>query len=255
MVAGLAQDGSPLSQGLTHPPKMSSPSPQRSLDEVLSSMRLATNRPNWMVVAHLKKVVTGNICSPMKFASSAANCPASPKRARLSWMADVSVYVDSGGASSNGTSQGQVSVLDELVVGSQVYEATTLLETGDGSVQLSHLGDGFAVESASSNYMESPASPPIKMGAVVGTASAAAAGTPMASAQPQHSSDQIMAAATAATAAGMPTASVPPQPDGDCKPASVEAETSAGILNSSVPPQPDEDKQIMFRSRDSSRDA
>ena len=156
-------------------------------------------------------------------------------------MEDVSVNPDSGGASSNGTAQGQVSVLNELFMGSQVYEATTLLETGDGSMQLSHFGDGFSVESASSNYMESPASPPIKMGAAVETASAAAAGTPMASAQPQHSSDQSMAAATAATAAGMPTASVPPQPDGDCKPVSVEAETAAGIPNSSVPPQPEED--------------
>ena len=177
----------------------------------------------------------------MKFASSAADIPSSPKRARLSWMEDVSVNPDSGGASSNGTSQGQVSVLDELFMGSQVYEATTLLETGDGSMQLSHFGDGFSVESASSNYMESPASPPIKMGAAVETASAAAAGTPMASAQPQHSSDQSMAATTAATAAGMPTASMPPQPDGDRKRISVKAETAAGITNSSVPPQPDED--------------
>jgi len=209
-------------------------------------MRLATNRPNWMTVAPLNKVVASNICSPMKFASSAADSPPSPKRARLSWMEDVSVNIDSGGASSNGSSQGQVSVLDELFTGSQVYEATTLLETGDGSMQLSHFGDGFSVKSASSNDMKSPASPPIKMGAAVETAAAAAAGTPMASAQPQHSSDQSMAATTAATAAGMPTASVPPQPYGDCKPASVEAETAAGMPNSSVPPQPDEDHHTLF---------
>ena len=72
----------------------------------------------------------------------------------------LSVNPDSGGVSPNGTSQGQVSVLNELFVGSQVYEATTLLETGNGSMQLSHFGDGFSVESASSNYMESHARPP-----------------------------------------------------------------------------------------------
>ena len=146
-------------------------------------MKLATNCPSWMTVAPLNKVATGNICSPMKFASSFADAPSSPKRASLSWMEDASVEPYSGGASSGGASHGPGSVLDELCMGSQVYAATTLPESGNGSMQLSHIGDGFSVESASSNYMESPGSPPNKMGAAVGTAaaaSAAAAGTPMA---------------------------------------------------------------------------
>ena len=82
-----------------------------------------------------------------------------------------------------GFARGPAIVLDELCMGSQVYAATTMPESGNGSMQLSHIGDGFSVESASSNYMESPGSPPNKMGAAVGTAaaaSAAAAGTPMA---------------------------------------------------------------------------
>ena len=59
-------------------------------------------------------------------------------------MEDVSVNPDYGGASSTGTSQSQVSGLNGLFMGSQVYEATTLLETGNGSMQLSHFGDGFS---------------------------------------------------------------------------------------------------------------
>ena len=69
-------------------------------------------------------------------------------------MEDVSVNHDSGGASSNGTSQGQVSVLDELFMGSQVYEATTLLETGGGSMQLSHFGDGFSTCPCDSSHIK-----------------------------------------------------------------------------------------------------
>ena len=60
--------------------------------------------------------------------------------------------------------QDGISVLDELCMGSQVFDATAPVfhdDIGSGSMQLAHIGDGdgFSVESPSPNYMDKPASP------------------------------------------------------------------------------------------------
>ena len=106
-----------------HPSKMRSLSPEKTLDEVMSSMQIATNRPSWMTAAQQRKVATSSIWSQTKFASSSVDSPPSPNRARLSWMDDDSGEHCFGGASS-GDSQDGISVLDELCLGSQVYDAT-----------------------------------------------------------------------------------------------------------------------------------
>ena len=119
MVASLAQHISSLTQCLTHPLKMFSPWPQKSVDEVMSSMKMATNRPSWMTAGEQRKAATSNIWTPTKVANSSADSPASPKRTRLSWMQDDSSEDCAGGA--GGASQDGISVLDELCVASQVY--------------------------------------------------------------------------------------------------------------------------------------
>ena len=116
-------------------PKMCSPSPQKSLDEVMSSMKMATNRPSWMTAGQQRKVATSNIWTPTKVASSSADSPASPNRAMLSWMQDDSGEHCAGGA--GGASQDGISVLDEPRMGSQVYD-----DMGCGSMQLALIGDG-----------------------------------------------------------------------------------------------------------------
>ena len=135
IVASLAQHISSLTQCLAHPPKMCSPSPQKSLDEVMSSMKIATNRPSWMTSSQQRKVATNNIWTQTKFASSSADSPSSPTRARLSWMQDDSGEHCAGGA--GGASQDGISVLDELCMWSQVYD-----DMGCGSMQLALIGDG-----------------------------------------------------------------------------------------------------------------
>ena len=55
-----------------------------------------------------------------------------------------------------------ISVLDELCMGSQAYDATEPDfhdDISSGSMQLAHIGNGVSVESPSPNYMEDPASP------------------------------------------------------------------------------------------------
>ena len=97
--------------------------------------------------------------------------------------------------------QDGISVLDELCMGSQVYDATAPAfhdDMGCGSTQLAFIGDGFSVESPSPNHMENPAIPFNRMEPAVETA-AASSGTPRASPQPHYSGDQITASATAST--------------------------------------------------------
>ena len=61
---------------------MAFPSPQKSLDETMGGLRLATTRPAWMATAPKAAAATPTRASPMKLSSS-------PKRARLSWAADT----------------------------------------------------------------------------------------------------------------------------------------------------------------------
>jgi len=112
-------------------------------------------------------------------------------------MQDDSGEDCAGGA--GGASQDGISVLDELCVGSQVYDATAPVlhdDMGGGSMQLALIGDGVSVESPSPNYMEYPVGPVNRMEPAVETASASS-GTPMASSKPHHSGDQSTASATA----------------------------------------------------------
>ena len=176
-------------------------------------MKMATNRPSWMTIALVKKVATSNSPGPTKSGSSSADSPSSPKRARLSWMEDASYEpgVDSQGP--------KVSVLDELCAGSPLYAAL-------GKATPLTPESSLPKPSESSDYMDGPERPSESLSNK----------TPMASALPQHSSNQSTAAATAATEAGMPKPSVPPQLKAE---AEAEAEAAAGMPNSSVPLQPD----------------
>ena len=61
---------------------MAFPSPQKSLDETVGSLQLATSRPACMPTAPKAAVVNPTCASPMKLSSS-------PKRVRLGWAADM----------------------------------------------------------------------------------------------------------------------------------------------------------------------
>ena len=108
-----------------------------------------------------------------------------------------------GGA--GGTSQAGISVLDELCMGSQVYD-----DMGCSSLQLALIGDGCPLNR-------------------------------MASSKPHHSGDQGTASATTSTEARMINPSVLPLLVIDHSPAYMEAETTARMPKPSVPPQPDGD--------------
>ena len=61
---------------------MTSPSPQKSLDETMGLLRMATNHPAWMPTAPKVAVANRTCASPMKLSSN-------PKRVRLSWAPEV----------------------------------------------------------------------------------------------------------------------------------------------------------------------
>ena len=127
-----------LTQCLTHPPHMFSRAPPTSLYEVMSCMKMATNRPSWMTAGQQRKAATSNIWTPTKFASSSVDSPSSPKRARLSWMQyDSGEHCVGGAGGAGGASQDGISVMDELCMGSQVHD-----DMGCGSMQLALIGGG-----------------------------------------------------------------------------------------------------------------
>ena len=113
-------------------PKMSMPSPQKSLDETMKSLRIASNRPAWMAKMPSQVVTGASSPSPTK------GCP-NPKRARLCWhgFADASdpVLQAPEGAADAATEEQKpkqsASVLDELCQG-----ASLPLDIASGALSL-----------------------------------------------------------------------------------------------------------------------
>ena len=91
---------------------MGTPSPQKSLDETMKSLRMASNRPAWM--AKMPSQVATGAGSP----SPAQECP-NPKRVRLCWDGFAGASDPADVATNEQKPKQSASVLDELSWGAK----------------------------------------------------------------------------------------------------------------------------------------